>query len=187
MYSGVLDIFRRYWLTYGGWKSLVCSPYFHISVVLTGVTVHTWSRSEWWSQVFGILPSLLGFSIGGFTLFLAVGSDRFRAMLSQRDDDEPASMMESISASYVHFIVVQTLAIICALVAAGMNFPTPEFLMTWIADIGLPPDVTMSVVRLTGWGISYLLFLYALALVVAACMVIFRTAHWSALHDRNQH
>ncbi|KGW92039.1 hypothetical protein Y048_4560 [Burkholderia pseudomallei MSHR456] len=95
-------------------------------------------------------------------------------------------MMESISASYVHFIVVQTLAIICALVAAGMNFPTPEFLMTWIADIGLPPDVTMSVVRLTGWGISYLLFLYALALVVAACMVIFRTAHWSALHDRNQ-
>jgi hypothetical protein len=186
MYSGVFDIFRRYWLTYGGWVALIRSPYFHAAVVLTAVTAHTWSRCDWWNQVFGILPNLLGFTIGGFTLFLAIGSDRFRAMLSERDDDEPASMMESISASYVHFIVVQTLAIICALVASATYFPTPSFLMHWIGRVGLPAETTISVIRLIGWGVSYLLFLYALALVVAACMVIFRTARWSELHDRNQ-
>ncbi|WP_439671204.1 hypothetical protein [Cupriavidus necator] len=186
MYSGVTDIFSRYWQAYGGWPSLVRSPYFHAAVLLTALTAHTWSQVDWWNQVLSILPNLLGFTIGGFTLFLAIGSDRFRAILSARDDDEPASMMELISASYVHFIVVQTLAIICALLASATNFPTPSFLITWINGVGLPAETIITTMRLIGWGGSYLLFLYALALVVAACMVIFRTSRWAELHDRGQ-
>lgn len=183
MYSGVFEIFHRYWQSYGGWSTLIRSPYFHAAVVLTAITTHTWTEKEWWSQVLSILPSLLGFTIGGFTLFLAVGSDKFRTLLSAKDPGESASMMEMISASYVHFIVVQTLAIVCAIVAAATYFPPPDFLLSAIEAVGLPGVRTITILRLIGWGFSYLVFLYAIALVVAACMAIFRTATWAELHD----
>jgi hypothetical protein len=186
MYSGVFEIFSRYWRSYGGWLALVRSPYFHASLLLTAVTVHTWSEKDWWLQVLGLLPNLLGFTVGGFTLFLAIGSEKFRALLSQRDPDETASLMETISATYVHFIVVQTLAVICALVAAATNFPTPDCVISAMDNAGLPSGTIVTALRLLGWGFSYLLFLYAIALVVSASMVIFRTANWAELHDRHE-
>ncbi|ABR91844.1 Uncharacterized conserved protein [Janthinobacterium sp. Marseille] len=178
MYLGVREIFKRYWDNYGGMKALLSSFYLHISLVLTAITFPIWSKEDWWEQVLGILPNLLGFTIGGFTLFLGIGSEKFRAKLAQKQEDG-SSILIQISASYVHFIVVQTIAIFSAIVAQATYSPTPVCIIDWLHANHIDPVVFFSYLRIAGWGLSYLMFLYALMLILAACMAVFRTASWS--------
>lgn len=178
MYKGVGQIFGRYWKNYGGWTALVCSFYLHVALALTVVTYPIWKEAGWWGQVLGILPNLLGFTIGGFTLFLGIGSEKFRTKLAQRNGDD-ASPLIQISASYVHFIVMQTVAIFSAIIAQATNSPTPKVIVDFLRSSCVDPTAFFDKVRLLGWGFSYLMFLYALTLVVAACMAVFRTASWS--------
>lgn len=180
MYSGVAEIFGRYWRSYGGAKALFGSAYLHISFLLTLIAYPVWSKPDWWQHVLSILPNLLGFTIGGFTIFLGIGSERFRSTLA--DSSDGPSIMMQISASYVHFIVIQTIALISALMAQATAIPTPDFLWSLVLGLGFDPGKFFTVLRTLGWGFCYLMFLYAISLVLAACMAVFRTAGWAEQH-----
>lgn len=169
-YKGVCEIFERYWKVYGGWKALIVSPYFHISVVLLILTTHQWLYREWWEQSLSVLPNLLGFSLGGFAIFLGLGDEQFRSLLAEEDKDKNFSAYVSVSATFVHFILIQCLGIICALLSKALAFK-PE----WLADKVM---VYFHYITFIFWGVGYFFLLYALTSVIAVVMAIFRVTIW---------
>ena len=115
------DPFRRYWRIYGGWKALLTSPYFHLAVILTAVCYPLWSKAgtESADLAISVIPSVMAFSLGGMAIVLAFSGGRFLTVIRQGGDD--ASLFMTVIANFFHFLVIQTLALISALVA--LSFP----------------------------------------------------------------
>ena len=194
-YKGVGEIWRRYWSAYGGSKAFVASPYLHAAVVLTVVMHGAWSKGGWWDTVLAVVPSVLGFSLGGYAIWLAFGDARFTALLKGTATNRPktgaSSSEESVQSTYlrmnatfVHFIVVQIASIVVALFAKSQplgSLPAP--LKSWLS--GTVPCVRSldAVITYGGWFSGYLIFIYALGTAVAATMGIFRLA---SLYNRFQ-
>lgn len=80
-FSGARRTFQSYWKIYGGWRSVLGSPYLVVSIALTTVLAPLWLRPNWWGTVLGVMPNVLGFSLGGFAIFLAFGDDDFRHLI----------------------------------------------------------------------------------------------------------
>ena len=177
MYKGVLIIFSRYWKTYGGTSALLRSAYFHAAILLLFLTAHFWLTEKWWEQSISILPNLLGFSLGGFAMFLGFGDEKFRALLAEKNDTEAASAYLNLSASFVHFIFIQFLALIAAILAKSLDFHIP-----------LPDCISISIWWLGKFfhGIGYLLFLYSITSMLAATMAVFRTCFWYEVMQNNR-
>lgn len=177
MYKDVGDIFRRYWRAYGGAKALRRSPYLHLAALALVATYATWSVPDWWDQVISVLPNLLGFTLGGFAMFLGFGDEKFRALLAESDEDSPdePSLYISLCATFVHFILIQILALLCALLAKSW-----WFVFDWPDAVRL----ILPYLNLLGGAIGYGLFLYAVTSVLAATMHVFRIATWYESHQR---
>jgi len=173
MYAGTRRIIARYWKAYGGLNAVVGSPYFRAACVLTAVTYGSWIDKHWWDQVLAILPNLMGFSLGAIAIFIGIGSESFRRLISRRREAEldVDSPFLKTTATFAHFVLVQTAAILVALIAAGLDNEA----LRWRS----PGVVLLN--ELSRWALSaigYTLFLYALCLVAAAVLSIFRVATW---------
>lgn len=153
------------------------SPYFHASVVLLVLTHHTWLKSEWWQDVLAALPNLLGFSLAGFAIFIGFGDERFRAILAEPEENaQQPTIYVSLCSTFVHFIVVQILALLYAVLAkswcfyAGWMDPVREYL---------------PMMNMVSGGVGYGLFLYSLTTVLAATMHVFRIASMYESYQRS--
>ncbi|OOF80248.1 hypothetical protein [Rodentibacter caecimuris] len=169
-YQGITEIFRYYWNIYGGVRALFTSPYLHIAILLLVLTHHQWLQRGWWEQSLTILPNLLGFSLGGFAIFLGLGDEQFRAILAEKSSGETNSTYTLVSATFVHFIFVQCLAIIWALLAKSLAYQP-----TWLSDEYM---FYFSYITPVFWGVGYLFLLYALTSMMAVVMAIFRCTQW---------
>lgn len=168
-YRDVGDLFGRYWQAYGGFSALLFSPYLHVAAVLTGFLWPAWAANEWWETTFQVVPSILGFTLAGFTIWLGFGDEKFQRLLAKRPIGKNTSAYIGVSAGFVHFIVVQLLAVVAALIGEATDFPlsaTDPFrpMMTILAPIG--------------HFFGYLLFVYSLMTALAATLGVFRTAGW---------
>lgn len=174
-YKGVNDVLSRYWAIYGGRAALLRSPYFHFSVALTAVTFNSWFYEKWWLTVISVLPNLLGFTLGGFAIFLGFGDEKFKQIISGTSATESRDFSPylSVSATFLHFVVVQVTALLWALVASALNFDLPgkdlSLIGRWLG--------------LVGSAVGYWLFFYSIFLAIAAAIAIFRVAGW---YDRFQ-
>ena len=169
-YQGVGQIFGRYWRAYGRWSTLLGSPYLHIAVILVAVTFHRWTSENWWEDVITVLPNLLGFTLGGFAIFIGFGDERFRELLAEPEENaEQPTVYVGLCATFVHFIIVQILALLFAIVAKSLCFYCP-YLDHYREYFHL--DALTAIASAFG----YLLFLYALTSVLAATMHVFRIA-----------
>lgn len=184
MYKGVFRIFGRYWSAYGGISAFIKSPYLHMALVLLALTYKTWTQVNWWDISIAVLPNLLGFTLGGFAVFLAFGDDKFRELLIQNDEDESeddgavsgSSLYVELCATFVHFILVQISAFLTAIVAKSLNFP-----YEWCPCFKeFANNLTIAF-----WGLGFLLFLYSMTSIIAATMHLFRTATWYEMHQRS--
>ena len=173
-YKGVADIFKVYWAAYGGLGSLLRSPYLHLALVLLAFTAPFWLRPNWWDQCLAVLPNLLGFTLGGFAIFIGFGDEKFRALLAE-DDGAPVNAYVALCATFVHFIVVQSLALLAAVLAKAWWFYAP-----WMD----PLRSALPLLNGLGAAIGYGLFLYALCSVLAATMHIFRIARMYAVFQK---
>ncbi|MGP1628334.1 MAG: hypothetical protein ACTS8S_00075 [Giesbergeria sp.] len=189
MYTGIRRIFSLYWTAYGGSSALLRSPYLHVAILLLALTWNTWwspsclagaACSAWWDQSIAVLPNLLGFTLGGFAIFIGFGDEKFRALLADpRKVEEAAVPLSTIyvelCASFVHFILIQALAVLFAVVAKAWWFYTPfvDPVRNWLPYLN-------GVAGAFGYG----LFLYALTSVVAATMHVFRIANMYATFRR---
>lgn len=115
-----------------------------------------------------VLPSVLGFALGGYAILLAVGDERFRSILSGPDAEGNTSPFLTVNASFVHFIVLQVIGILLALLAAAWAPAQP------------------GLCAYAFWWVGYLAFLYALLAALAATMQILRLAFWYDTYQHNR-
>ncbi len=169
MYQGVLKIFRVYWGAYGGLRAMVRSPYLHMAAILLLLTFNTWTNPLWWDTCLSVLPNLLGFTLGGFAIFIGFGDERFRGLLADPDSDAPkkSSIYVGLCATFVHFILVQFVALIISLLAKAWWFYAP-----WMEPVRFALPYANGLAGATG----FFAFLYALTSVVAATMHVLRIA-----------
>lgn len=163
MQSKSRSSFSLYWWAYGGWSALWGSVYLRFSIVFNTISFNTWSNAGWWDISVGALPTMLGFTVAGFAVFIGFGDDGFRSQLVEIDDEdseEPSSYIK-FCASFVHFIVIQSLALILALLGKSWDFYSE--LMNPVRDF--LPYIN------TAFGFfGYGLFIYSVATIVAISM-----------------
>ncbi|WP_370682237.1 hypothetical protein [Comamonas sp. GB3 AK4-5] len=185
MYKGMSRIFSKYWCAYGGFSALIKSPYLHLALILLVFTYKIWSNANWWDISISVLPNLLGFTLGGFAVFLAFGDDKFREMLIDNSDDDDddedsnssgSSLYVELCSTFVHFIVIQIFAFFFALISKSLNF-------TYSWDASIIPIINF--MTLFFWGLGFLIFLYSMTSILAATMHLFRTATWYEMHQRS--
>lgn len=161
-WSGFLKTIQTYWVNYGGSKALIASPYFHTSLVLLLITSSYWLHNSWWDQPLSILPNLLGFTLGGFAIFLSLGTDDFRKFISQSLPKYNSSPYIIVVSSFVHFVTVQTFAIIFAVIGNALN------------EIELLKNAIC--VKYIFSGLGYFLFIYSLTLALSVSFAIYEMA-----------
>lgn len=169
-------ITRRYWNAYGGWRAVRRSRYLHAALAITPFCWGSWSEPLWWDTVISVLPNLLGFTLGGFAIFVGFGDERFKASLAAPEDDPTQpTVYRELCATFVHFIFVQVIALLLALVSKGMWFKAP-----------LPVQLLAALPAMnTIWGAAcYAVFLYAITSVIAIGLHVFRIATMYELHQR---
>lgn len=168
-YKGVASILKKYWSIYGGFPSLLCSPYVHLSILITIVTFHYWYNFAWWTQAMSILPNLLGFTLGGFAVFLGFGSDKFKELISgQTENSDVISPYLTISVTFLHFVLIQLVALLWAIIASTLHFNPP----TWL---GCSANYFITISPLSD-ALGYFLFIYSLTAAIAAALAVFRMA-----------
>lgn len=175
--SAQLDtITSRYWSAYGRWQAVWRSRYLHIALAITPFCWGSWSEPLWWDTVISVLPNLLGFTLGGFAIFVGFGDDRFKASLAASEDDPTQpTVYRELCATFVHFIFVQVIALLLALVSKGMWFKAP-----------LPVQLLSALPMMNAvWGAAcYAVFLYAITSVIAIGLHVFRIATMYETHQR---
>lgn len=177
-YRGVQRAFQLYWRSYGGLKAVLASPFFHLSLILVLICYPLWWAGNWWEKVFAIVPSLLGFSIASFTIFLSIGDERFRRLLGVvRPGKEYSSLVSSASA-FFHFILLQSIALILALIASAQPMAAIlEVVREANRYVPAVPLFLLIVCAKVFRAAGALFLIYALLSAVAAMLNVFRITH----------
>jgi hypothetical protein len=124
---------QGYWRVFGGPISVVRSTYFWAALILTvalpDMRIKEASKSLLWPQfTLDIAPSLLGFATGGMAIMLAFSSGRFLKAIQQGGNDK--SYLRKVIATFYHFALVSTMAIISAYISKF--YPQP-----WLSFAGV--------------------------------------------------
>ncbi|MBU3591376.1 hypothetical protein ICN11_05015 [Polynucleobacter sp. 78F-HAINBA] len=182
-YSGVFNIFKMYWAAYGGFSSLIISPYFHLAILIAWLLQPYWISGQWWNTSISILPNIVGFALGGYAILVGFGDDKFMKVISRKSEKTKVSYSPflEVSAAFAHFIIVQLLALFFAIIAIGISVDG----VIKLGEKSVGPIIF-------GWDFSYILtktpalfnatgfflFIYALLAAVAATLSIFRVTSW---------
>jgi len=158
-----------YWEIYGGWHELVRSPFFLVAIALLVLTFSTWTDIKWWEDVIGVIPDIVGFTIGGYAIILVFGGEQFRSALSGSSSKEPSPYLQ-VNVAFVHFISMQVLALLFALVVKS-----------WFAD---SESLGMLGIIISGFG--YGLFLYSLLCAVAAAFALLKVSKWYDVYTKGK-
>lgn len=135
-----LDPYREYWKAYGGSTALLRSMYLRMSIIILVMIYPLWSGDKISKLVeFGLnfIPTVMAFSLGSMAIILALPSDSLLNVLTRKKTEESGpSLFMRIFSNFLHFIVVQTAALILALIcmtyqhSLALNF-TFSFLMVY--------------------------------------------------------
>lgn len=182
-YSGVFNIFKMYWAAYGGFSSLIISPYFHLAILITWLLHPYWISGQWWNTSISVLPNIVGFALGGYAILVGFGDDKFMKVISRKSAKTKVSYSPflEVSAAFAHFIIVQLLALFFAIIAVAIS----NHGAIKLSEQGIGPIIY-------GWDFScilskapalfnamgFFLFIYALLAAVAATLSIFRVTSW---------
>ncbi|MBB3804275.1 hypothetical protein FHR51_000386 [Xanthomonas arboricola] len=172
-----LDVIREYWGTYGGWVSLIRSPYLAMAMLMTAVAYKVWMASDWWQMPQAILPNMLGFSLAGYAIFLSFGSDSFRGFLSKVEVGGSSAFVK-LTTTFMHFVMLQIVALLYSLVAG--------FLAKILVPVDFPLAFLLPVLQMLFWAIGFMLFCYALTSTLASVIAIFRVVRWFDVYSRKK-
>jgi hypothetical protein len=147
---------------YGGPTSLIKSPYVHLSAFLTAITFKLWLVGDWSHEVLSVMPPILGFSIGGFAMFVSFGADAGFIKILSGDSETGKSPYLTVTSTFMHFILVQTFSILYAVVGGALDASFLHHTLILINSVGV------------------FMFIYGLSLVISAALMIFKVSIW---HD----
>lgn len=162
------QIYTLAWRITGGFSGLVRGVDFALALAIWVACIPIWSEPKWWDQAISVLPNLLGFTLGGFAIFLGFGNDDFRDVIAEQD--EMRSPYLSVSAAFLVFVLAQILALFYAIAAMALYQPPPQ----WLAPLG----GMLAFMTPVAWGIGYLAFIVSIMYALRAATRIFRISRW---------
>jgi len=156
-YKHVRESWGIYWKSYGGYSALLRSPYFHFAILISSLCRPVWAIEHegwaWYSICVDVIPNILGFTLGGYAMLLAFGNEKFQDLLAGDDGNGEPSAFMKVNGTFIHFIVLQIIALLAALISFGWDVKTGVFAF-----------------------IGFTTFVYALFSAVAAALAILRLA-----------
>jgi hypothetical protein len=177
-----------YWRQYGGIQALIRSPYLWTALAITMVLSPLWAAPGWWDDVIAIVPSLIGLSLAAYAMFLAFGNERFLKIVTNPVKAETGlrpSVYTTTSSAFVHFIVVQSVALGMALASKGWHMPVHPMLSRCLFTIGVSDEVFATATRVF-WLLAFWAFTYGVLCGVAATMRVYMLSRWYAALPREE-
>lgn len=132
--SPVSKVFGTYWKLYGGTRALLSSPYLYLSLAATAALNPLWlvaseGSRTWPQQTIDVIPSMLGFSMGGMAIMLAFSNSKIFKTVAE--NGEPNSYFMKIVSNFFHFILAQSFAIFLALFSLAYSNDFLSFFGYW--------------------------------------------------------
>ncbi|WP_457571278.1 hypothetical protein [Desulfovulcanus sp.] len=120
-YKNVAKTIRFYWRCYGGLNSIKKSPYLHCSIILSLLSLILGNNCDkcpsWYDYILNIIPNILGFTLGGYAVLLAFSDANFLEVLAGKENDKESPFLV-LNGTFIHFIVVQSVSILWALLGS---------------------------------------------------------------------
>lgn len=164
---------RRYFAAYGGWPAIAASPFFLFALFVTIVSYNNWMAKDWAETTKSLVPNLLGFSLGTYSIIFSLVTARVKRAMKSANGPTGASRLEELNATFFHFIFVQVIALLWAILYEG----------TALTDLSLaffPHNATalsaLRYARHAGSFCGYLLFVYSFLLILGAALAVYRLA-----------
>lgn len=160
------NAYQGYWRVYGGFWTLLRSTYFWVAILLTVLGPTLWmpianKSPEWIGLALDIIPSLLGFALGGMAIMLAFSSGKFLDAIRQKGKTN--SYFMKMIASFFHFTVVLCLSMVATFI---VRLPVFDFAKPALSALG------------------FFLSVYGILLVLATAASIWHTARiFNAVRD----
>ena len=102
------------------------SPVLWLAVLLALLCFPIWTKNDAAALTFSIVPNLLGFSIGAMAVVLAFPTSSIFEIIAENGRED--SYYLDLTSRFIHFIFVQVLALLIAVVAAAFSFCPISFL-----------------------------------------------------------
>jgi hypothetical protein len=141
--------FDAYWTAYGGWKALIRSSYLWISLAPVVWLWPAWvpkdskSSGAWVELAFQVIPSVISFSLGALAIIISLSSGAFLKIIQERGS--PTSLYMQMVAAFFHFILVQFVCIMIAVIAKFILWDYLSFFGFWVFCYALSCGVAAAV------------------------------------------
>ncbi len=168
---------KKYLNDYGGWRSILRSPLFIFSVILSLASYKTWLKTDWPETALSVIPNLLGFSLGTYALLFSLISPRIRLALKTLKNRNGVSYLDELNATFLHFILVQIICFLWSYLYIQTLFSDLAIIISEIYPSNFDVFPYLS---LFGSYIGVLLLLYSVLLVLGSSMAVYRIAR---IHD----
>jgi len=160
--------FKKYWNSYGGFKALLKSPFLWLSLLMTICSYDFFLDNTWLDIPISMLPSLLGFNLASYSVWLAFGNHKLNKLLSKLKDNQIHSKYMVVNSSFIHFILVQITCLIFV-VFLKTNSINKVIYLSNLACF----NIYMNIVNYAGIfinGFVFFLFCYCLFSMLAAVL-----------------
>lgn len=169
-----------YWKAYGRWNAVIRSKYFWVSILVTFLCSSFWiNNPEWSTTPLSGLPSLLGFALGGYGVWLSVGNPKLKQLLSLSvEEGKEHSDFLVINATFVHFILLQIIAYIYLLIlnANSLGHFISWWKNTYPANFPYCFNSFFIIFKYVANGLGFFIFIYSIMAMLAAAFAIFNIA-----------
>lgn len=175
------NIFKLYWNAYGGFHAFWASYYFLIPLIITLFCRNHWlNNKEWINDPLTILPSLLGFTLAGYAMWLSVGNEKLKILLSSKFNKKKNeySFFMQINSSFIHFVIFQIIALI---LVYFLKYNDIDYFIKIIEEHYILFNSTIAVLDFIGNlfnAIGFFLFIYSIFTMLATVLGIFRISFW---------
>lgn len=160
IYKGPVSSFLVYWNAYGRKHALFKSFYFWASIVIAIIVgyVNLFRLEPWaWQKdVISVIPTIFGFSLGGFAILVGFGNEDFRKRICGKNTKSEISLYMKVNAAFFHFIFVQFICLFYTIFVNSMD----------LADFW------------PCYFVGIFLFFYALFTIIAIAFAVLRLARW---------
>jgi hypothetical protein len=188
-YTSTLRDLAEYFKLYGSWEVFFATPYCHVALVIAALSWKFWLSPSWSDAPLSILPALLGFALAAYALLFSFGDETFRGFLAVRRsrkevvDPIEDSILLRISAIYLHFVIVQIVALLIAVIAHA------HILGSAIGILGPRTGCTFHaamVVRNIFAFIGYFAFCLSITTSANAALNLFHATKWYVKYRRDR-
>lgn len=173
-FKGFYLSIARYFRYYGGWSSLLSSPLFLFSLLVTFLSYDNWINPIWVSKSETLIPSLLGFSLGTYAILFSLMTGRLKnALKKAKRKDTDISYLDEINATFFHFIFVQVICLTWTILFNGISLLE---ICEWVGiEKSYVIDTHFWLRRIASF-IGLFLVVYSIVLTLASALMVFRIA-----------